>query len=159
MRRLIDSLICILVTICMFAMPMLLLGLAPWIGDSLMTFTHITARRGFLAGIGLILLMMIGAGGLLMVIIPAFAAVYWPLVRLSRFGTRFLSGAIVPRRNIDADPGPQVISRAVPRRPAPAEPTTGQTTAASVRSGGARVHREKQPPIASITPRGSRPPR
>ena len=90
MSRLLDSLICVAITLGMFACPMLLVGFAPYVGDTLMTLLDIRVGKSMLSHLGIVLLMLSSAAILLAVAAPLFAAILWPLSRLSRYGSHLI---------------------------------------------------------------------
>lgn len=94
MRRLIDNLVCILVTLSMFALPVVLVGLAPWLADTVLATFHIHPDRSLASVLDSVLLMMGSAGGMLLLAAPLFGGVFFGLSRLSRF-----SSALVARED------------------------------------------------------------
>lgn len=102
MRRLLDNLLCIVVTIAMFAFPVLLLGLAPWFGDSLIGGLHIHFGTSVFEIFKSVFLMMSSAGGALLLAVPLFALAWFALTRASRFTTWFLSSGQLVNRMVTA---------------------------------------------------------
>ena len=115
MRRLIDNLTCILVTLCMFAFPLVVLGFAPWLADALLGVLHIHAGTSPLAILGTILLMMVSAGALMLVAVPAFALIHKGLTRLIGFSTWLLSAGQAVVRNLDGGDRPGAHAQAARR--------------------------------------------
>ncbi len=103
MRRLFDNLTCILVTLCMFSFPLLLLGLAPWMADSMLSRLHIHLGSSPLSILGAVLLMMASAGALMVVAVPAFALLHRALLRLADFSTWLLSAGQAVVRSLESN--------------------------------------------------------
>lgn len=135
MRRLFDNLLCIVVTLVMFAFPVILLGLAPWIGESVMGSAHLSIGNSVHAIVGAVGLMMGSAGGLLLLALPCFALLYMGLSRASRFSTRMLAQS-------------ETSVRHRPPVAAPATATGSAAAAATARTAAvrAKVDRALQSP-------------
>jgi len=84
MRKLIEVALLVLATLCMFAFPVLLLGLAPWIGEGLLGMTHMTITHGLYSAIQAIMVMFSSSAGLLLLAMPAFGGILWGLSRALR---------------------------------------------------------------------------
>ncbi|MDE3012084.1 MAG: hypothetical protein KGI67_14465 [Pseudomonadota bacterium] len=135
MRRLFDNLLCIVVTLVMFAFPVILLGLAPWIGESVLGSAHLSIGNSVHAIASAVALMMGSAGGLLLLALPCFVLLYMGLSRASRFSTRMLAQGETSARRPTSDA-------------APATATPGAATAATAHTAAmrAKVDRALQSP-------------
>lgn len=80
MAKFIDFILCTLSTLCMFAVPVVLLGLAPWMAEHLLHFAHISSYTGFVAALEVIGLMLASSAGVILLVLPLFAGTLYLLM-------------------------------------------------------------------------------
>ena len=103
MKRTLDQLICILATGCMFAFPVLLLGLTPWLGERFLDTAHIDIGTSFHAFLRAMLVMLGSSASILLIGIPAFGLVVWGLIHVSgRDAARTRKLAVARARELQA---------------------------------------------------------